>query len=148
MAYLHCHTKHCNWSQDDFYSSRYNPFTKIWSDVKWLWKPRMIKFDTWFATHDAVELQQYTHIKVKFFFKEVSYGQKNNKIKQCNANGEILTLCRKALCFSWNWLLLEVVKDLRNMLHMKWWTYNSFKKSVKDGTAKCPKCGLTNFDID
>lgn len=25
MAYLHCHTKNCGWSQDDFWHEKYNP---------------------------------------------------------------------------------------------------------------------------
>ncbi len=25
MAYLHCHTKNCGWSQDDFWDENYNP---------------------------------------------------------------------------------------------------------------------------
>lgn len=25
MAYLHCHTKNCGWSQDDFWKETYNP---------------------------------------------------------------------------------------------------------------------------
>jgi len=45
MAYLHCHTKGCHWSQDDFWHRKYNPLTKLWSDIRWLWKPRMMKFD-------------------------------------------------------------------------------------------------------
>jgi hypothetical protein len=45
MAYLHCHS--CDWTQDDFWTKTYNPLTKIWSDIKWLAKPRMIEFDQW-----------------------------------------------------------------------------------------------------
>ena len=43
MAYLHCHS--CDWSQDDFYNKSYNLWTKIKSDFKWLWKPRILEFD-------------------------------------------------------------------------------------------------------
>ena len=43
--YLHCHTKGCNWEQDDFFTKSYNLKTKILSDVRWLIKPRMIKGD-------------------------------------------------------------------------------------------------------
>lgn len=119
MSYLHCHS--CDWSQDDFYSKGYNPITKIWSDIKWLWKPRMIKFDSMFVKIDAKELMKYTHVHIFF---------KNNK------------------CFSWNWFLLEIIKDLKIGLKQKWWTYKSWKKDKDNGVAKCPKCGQVNFDID
>ncbi len=45
MAYLHCHTKGCGWSQDDFWTWRYNPIRCALDRIKWLWKPRMIEFD-------------------------------------------------------------------------------------------------------
>jgi hypothetical protein len=44
MAYLHCHTKGCRWSQDDFWDKRYNPLTKLWSDIRWLVRPRIMTF--------------------------------------------------------------------------------------------------------
>ncbi len=122
MSYLHCHTKGCNWCQDDFYSKRYNPFTKIWDDIKWLWKPKKIDMDK-FIYDDLVK---YTHIPVFIFKKERT----------------------KYIVFSWNWLLLEIVKDIINGFKQKWWTYKSFKKDYDKGKAKCPKCGLKNFDID
>lgn len=121
MAYLHCHTKGCGWSQDDFYTKGYNPLTKIWSDIKWHIKPRTIKFDDYFVKDDALRLQKYTGVKLWF---------KGNK------------------CFSWNLLVLEIVKDIKVALKMKWWTYKSWKKDYDKGIAKCPKCGLVNFDID
>ncbi len=121
MAYLHCHTKGCSWSQDDFYSKSYNPITKIWNDIKRLYIPKYIKFDCMFVKYDVPILQEYTGIKVKF---------KNNK------------------CFSWSWLLLEIIKDIKTAFKMEWWTYKSWKKDKDIGKAKCPKCGLVNFDID
>jgi hypothetical protein len=121
MAYLHCHTKDCGWSQDDFYDKWYNPITKILSDIKWLWKPRMIEFDCMFVEIDSIRLQKYTGIKIKFV---------NNR------------------CFSWKWLLLEIVKDIKIAYKMKWWTYKSYEKDRNTGKAKCPKCGRVNFDID
>lgn len=102
MAYLHCHTKGCGWSQDDFWHRRYNPLTKLWSDIRWLWLPRMIRINTEGGIHPRI--------------------------------------------FSWHALLLEVKKEIRNILHMKWWTYKSFMK--ERNTALCPKCGKSDFDID
>jgi len=48
--------------------------------------------------------------------------------------------------FSWNWLALEFVKNLRIGIEMKWWTWDSWKREMD--TAVCPKCGDRNFDID
>ena len=133
MAYLHCHTKDCGWSQDDFYSFKfdkrklffiggYNPISKILDSIRSYIKPRMIKWDRHFVNYDAVELQKYTKIKIRF-----------------NENNE---------CFSWNWLILEIVKDIKNAKNMRWWSYKSWKKDMDKGKAKCPKCGKVCFDID
>jgi len=34
MAYLHCHTKNCHWSQDDFWDKYYNP-VNFNQDMHW-----------------------------------------------------------------------------------------------------------------
>ena len=146
MAYLHCHTKGCNWSQDDFYSKLYNPLTKIWSDIKWLWKPKMIDFDFMFVETDYVDLKKFTKISVKFFKREKQII--SGRIKQMDCEGNEIKLKTIYICFSWNWLLLEIVKDIRVGLQMRWWTYKSFKNAFHKGKAKCPECGLVNFDID
>lgn len=110
------HCHSCYWSQDDFYSRSYNPLTKLWRDFKWLWKPYRFQIDS----HCINDLTKYTHIPV--------YVWNKNTV------------------FSWNWLLLETVKDIKVALETKWWTWESWKK-VKD-TAVCPKCGDKNWDID
>ena len=125
MSYLHCHEEGCGWAQDDFWSKRYNPITKIWSNVKWLIKPRLVEFDIGFYNYDRINLIKYTKVYV-FFWK--------NKRGFFN-------------CFSWNLLLLEIVKDIKNALRQKWWTYAAFKKAYDNG-AVCPNCGKRNFDID
>lgn len=122
MAYLHCHTPGCEWSQDDFHTKNYNLFTKTKSRFKWLGKPKMIGWDSWFVAHEAVELQDYTHIKVWF-------NKKNE-------------------CFSWNWLLLELVSNLKAQRNMKWKTYKAYQKALEKGTAVCPRCGKVCWDID
>jgi len=117
MSYLHCHS--CDWSQDDFWHKKYNPLTKIWDDIKWLWKPRMIGMDI-----DIVkDLNKYTHVLI--IQKRVRHEYK---------------------IFSWNWLVLEFVKEIKILFQQKWWTYKSWQRH-KD-TAVCPKCKKRNFDID
>lgn len=71
MSYLHCHTKGCGWSQDDFYSKRYNPFTKIWSDIRFFWKPRMIEWDSMFARKEMPNIMKYTGVSIKIHVKQV-----------------------------------------------------------------------------
>ncbi len=34
MAYLHCHTKGCNWSQDDFWHKGYNPIKFLYENYE------------------------------------------------------------------------------------------------------------------
>lgn len=120
MAYLHCHN--CFWEQDDFWSWKYNPITKFWRDIKWLWKPRWMKLDTWIV-HD---ITRYTRIPV----------YKRRIIK---GNCEI---------FSWNWLLVEFIKEIRITFRQKWWTWNSWKKDYKTKKPVCPRCKSKLLDID
>lgn len=117
-------------------------------DIKWLYKPRWIDFDGWFITHEAVELMQYTKVKVFFKKKIITVTYKPGEIVELDNNGNKITQKTKAVCFSWNWLLLEIVKDIRNAYRTKWWTHKSFKKDLDKGVAKCPKCGKVCFDID
>jgi hypothetical protein len=67
MSYLHCH--HCGWSQDDFWSWNwkgvfkfwkwsyrpfgYNPISCILEDIVQYWKPRWIKFDSYWAVENG-----------------------------------------------------------------------------------------------
>jgi hypothetical protein len=48
--YVHCHS--CTFSQDDFWTWSYNPFTVLVSDIKWLWFPKMVRTErkvfSWF----------------------------------------------------------------------------------------------------
>jgi hypothetical protein len=124
MSYLHCHN--CDFSQDDFYNKNYNPFSKIWFDVKWLWKPEFIKF------HERgliAHISKYTHIPV------------------------FIGISKKGVesVFSWNWLLVEIVKDFKLWWKMKYPTYKSWQKAIKknDGNwPRCPECDALELDID
>ena len=119
MAYLHCHS--CDWSQDDFWTRRYNPITKFWDMVKWLWRPRTLEIDDWLVA----DLEEYTKVSV-WRFKGASRGQ--------------------VRVFSWDWLWLEFVKNWRLFRAQKWWTWKAWKKAR--GNAVCPECGEKDFDID
>ena len=118
MAYLHCHS--CDWSQDDFWDKYYNPLTKIRNDIKWTIKPRVLGFDRYMV----VEMKQYCYTPI--------FSWTNKKGFTC--------------VFSWNWLIVELERDIRSFRHMEWCTSERWNK-VKD-KAVCPKCGDRNFDID
>lgn len=57
MSYLHCHTKGCNWSQDDWWDWKwslkiwkfrcfgYNPISLILDNIRYYGKPRIINTD-------------------------------------------------------------------------------------------------------
>lgn len=124
MAYLHCHS--CDWSQDDFWSWSYNPLTKIWSDVKWLARPRVMSLDDRIVN----DITEYTGVRVRR-----SCGKHPGQIK----------------VFSWQWLIVEAVKDWKIFRAQSWWTWESWKSAWEKRTADkplCPSCGEQNFDID
>lgn len=129
MAYLHCHTENCNWSQDDFwyYSFKwkdwkqfltlkwnyrpfgYNPMSILIEDIGEYVKPRRIGMDSYWAKEQRL---------------------KTNKIH------------------SW-WFIKEGIKRyFRVKKNMVYKTYDEYMLDKKLGYAKCPKCGLSNFDID
>lgn len=140
MAYLHCHA--CGWEQDDFWTWRYNPLTKLWDDVKWLARPRIMEMDSWIVE----ELTEYTGVHVwRFKHKEKSEDSK----KDWKNDDKVIVNLNKHSCarvFSWDWLFLEAVKEWKLFRRQKWWTMKSWKKH-RD-TAVCPKCGQRAFDID
>jgi len=119
MAYLHCHS--CDWSQDDFWSKRYNPLTKLRDDFKWLWRPQMWGMDEFIVS----DLTRLTHVPVWRFRSPSGVGLQ---------------------VFSWNWLILEIVKEIIIFRRQRWWTHAAWKRD--QDTAVCPKCGDWNFDID
>ena len=123
MAYLHCHN--CDFSQDDFYSRGYNLVTKIWSDIKWLYKPRWIRLDDWIL----IDLVNYAKIPVH--------------IRICKDDNRYV--------LSWNWLLLEIVKNIKLFFKMKYITWKSWRRAVERNGGKwpaCPKCNVKALDID
>ena len=160
MAYLHCHTKGCNWSQDDFWdltfrikwkswrkqwwklglSIGYNPISRTGNDIAWLWKPRWIQLDDWIIN----DITEYTGVKIKVRTIKKTIDQTNAVIK--NGNRPDVYEVNENRVFSWQWLLVELVKEWKNIKRMKWRTHKSWKKD-RD-TAVCPKCGISNFDID
>ena len=132
MAYIHC--AKCDWLQDDFWSWKYNPLTKIWRDIKWLMIPKIIYLDDWIIK----DITDYTGISVHIFEKRPTTQVSNdNELNGLRTIGRI-DFYRKGV-FSWQWLFVEIVKDLKVGREMKWWT---FKQLKRDRKSCCPKCGL------
>ena len=126
MAYLHCHTKDCGWSQDDFWHYNmdwknwkrflafrwltrpfgYNPFSILLEDIAEYIKPRKIQMDSYWAKEQ---------------------GLKSNMIH------------------SW-WFLKQGFKRYKrvrkNMLFKTWDEFQANKDT------HCPSCGKVNWDID
>ena len=42
--YVYCGC--CSFSQDDFWTLKYNPFTQLMRDISWLWVPRMVETES------------------------------------------------------------------------------------------------------
>lgn len=132
MSYLHCHTKGCNWSQDDFWDFsfgrhgywtvplpfiklgwRYNPFSVFLSYVftkKGYWFPRRIM-------HDRNCM--------------ADYGWKRPDPH------------------SWWLAWYQFLRIFRSFKRQIWWTEKAFRKDHKLGKAACPNCcSKDEFDID
>ena len=127
MAYLHCHTKNCGWSQDDFWDYHkpkkfmdifqwqrrpfgYNPFSILLENIAVYWKPRYIIMDAQWARDQ---------------------GFNNPSVH------------------SW-WFLKEGFKRYKRIKKgMLYKTYKEFMIDKNIGVAKCPNCGSTSeWDID
>lgn len=126
MAYLHCHTKGCGWSQDDFWSYNwtwkalkdflllrwqkrsfgYNPFSILLEDIATWIKPRYIEMDSYWAKEN---------------------GYKSNRIH------------------SWKFIPRAFQRYRRVKKNMLFKTWEEFRDN--DNTP-CPKCGKANWDID
>ena len=132
MAYIHC--AKCDWEQGDFWSWKYNPITNIWDNIKWLWIPKIIYLDDWIIT----DITAYTGIKVHLFEKPIKKNIPAKTQDGKNIKVARFDFCRKGV-FSWQWLIVEIVKDFKNAKKMKWWTY---KKLKHDRKSCCPSCGL------
>lgn len=153
MAYLHCHC--CDWSQDDFWSLKYNPLTTLWEDIKWLCKPRWFNLEG-FIIEDIVNwtgiptyIKQRRELK-RPILKEISewigtplYSEEKQWVTRNTPPKD--GPYKRYFVHSWLWLLVEIIKNLKIAKSMKWWTFKSFKK---DKGAVCPKCGKQCFDID
>ncbi len=129
MAYLHCHTKNCHWSQDDFWDFSfdkygywkfpfigrgwgYNPFSLFMSYIftsRGYWYPRRIMHDK-----NCMEDHGWTRPDPHSWF-----------------------------------LAWRQFKDIFwRFKRQVWWKEKDFKRDHKLGIAKCPNCGKDDFDID
>ncbi len=125
MAYLHCHTKFCGWSQDDF----------------WDWS---------FGRHGYFSFGFISmgYNPVSLWLSYI-FGQSGNLKSRWN-NGyirpRILHGNRNERTHSWVAAIQVTRKLVRSLFRQRWWTWESWKRART--TAVCPKCGQRNFDID
>jgi len=67
MAFLHCHTPNCNWSQDDFWSKDgYHPFRKDIVDwwIECIFKEK-VYLDKFLAERPAFRLERTARSQVQ-----------------------------------------------------------------------------------
>lgn len=121
MAYLHCHS--CDWSQDDFWSWNWSGVKKFW---KWSYRP--------FGYNPfSLLLEDIAFYAKPKIVKMDSWWAEENGFKTANIH-------------SWRMLVRSVKLRFKGIANMKWWTWESWKKSKDNAT--CPGCGAQNFDID
>ena len=126
MAYLHCHTKDCCWSQDDFWDYR---FTKqAW--IRFLtfqWQRRPFGYNPF-----SILLEDIAgNIKPRYFNMD-SYWAKENGLKSSKVH-------------SW-WFIPRAFKRYRRVKRdMLFKTWDEFQANK---TTPCPNCGKVNWDID
>jgi hypothetical protein len=133
MAFVYCHAKNCNWSQDDFWDFsldikyggyfsfcgigwKYNPISEFLSYVLGQRFPRYAKHGYWWPRrimHD------------KYCMKDYGWSRPDP--------------------YSWYLIWYEFKKMCRKFHKMKWRTYLSFEK---DPNKVCPVCGSDDLDID
>jgi len=96
MAYLHCHS--CEWSQDDFWTKRYNPLSLLIEDFgRLVRKPYFFEMDSW-------------------ALNEVS---RSCKIPIFMYRGKI---------HSWNWFFVEASLIMRAAKNMTWYTEKQWER--------------------
>ena len=155
MAYAHCHTKGCSFSQDDFWTLRFKPQLKFWrwrsvfgfnpvtcflEDINWLIKPRWMGFDKWII--DEIEQDHGYRVWSRIIEKEEMIDYKKGILLDGKSNSPIpkngsLVKTKRFQVFSWSLLVHDFRKMLRKLKEQHWWTYEAYKKSNR----LCPKCG-------
>lgn len=130
MAYLHCHTKDCGWSQDDFWE--YDWSWKAWKKfLTFKWSSRPFRYNPLsILLEDIAEYIKPRRIKMD------SYWARENGLKSSEVH-------------SW-WFLRNAFKRYKRVKkNMLYKTYEEFKEAhYEKGIAVCPKCGKINWDID
>ena len=151
MAFLHCHTKNCGWSQDDFWNKDgYTPFRKdlIETWQKDIFKDKVYADEWWFIDiglapqYDLVELiPEPEPPKIT----EIIDDKKRQKHEDCYHDG-VQTHYRKYWVKGTCYVAALMERKARNIKNMLVRTYEEFKE--KKDTLVCPRCGKQNWDID
>lgn len=139
MSFVHCHA--CNWQQDDFWSlGGYNPLRYFVKNAIPTWsKPEMVRMDSSFMPKSPLAWRLgFAKVRMVPFHND-------GKIKQVfatSAGTEIPapSMVREHMVFSWYMLAHEFASWCRKLHSQKWWTYESWRKAVRQGKGGCPVC--------
>ena len=118
--YLHCHTKGCGWSQDDFWDFHFT--LKFWKFRAFGYNPLSLMID---------DLRDY--LKPRYIGMDSSWAKENG--------------FKSTDIFSWRMMAWSLRRHFLRIFRQHWWTHKSWKKDYDKG-AVCPNCKQQNFDID
>lgn len=127
MAFLHCHTPDCHWSQDDFWDETGQGYTPFRKDIIAWWMECLFK--------DKVYMDKY-------ICEEVAQclGQHGPTLYD-EEDG-----CKKYYISGTDLVAFELKNKSESISNMQVKTAAEWKK-VRD-TWTCPWCGYRNWDID
>ena len=126
MAYLHCHTKGCGWSQDDFWN--YNWTWKALKDFLLLrWQKRSFGYNPLSILLEDIA----TWIKPRYIEMD-SYWAKENGYESPRIH-------------SWNFIPKAFQRYQRVKRNMLFKTWEEFRDNDQ---TPCPKCGKVDWDVD
>lgn len=118
MAFIYC--KNCDWSQDDFWNWKWS--LKIWKFRPFGYNPISLIID---------EIRSYARPRYIEFDRGFFETQKRFKSNPVH---------------SWSLMLHNIKLYILGLFKQKWWTYKGFMK--KKDKAKCPTCGVRDFEFD
>jgi hypothetical protein len=121
MAYVHCHT--CGWTQDDFWSKKYNPVRSILKHDMYLLRSQYIRVDLYYVQHTKLTLllRLTTRVDGKYY------------------------------AHSWLLLWRSLRRCCKLLPAQVWWTQASWQRAIAKNHNRypnCPACGDDTLDVD
>ena len=135
MSYIHCGNRACDFSQDDWWSKRYNPLTILWANIWGLVIPKWTRFDQSFA--DQIYKEHGLKLRMRKVERQDVIMPGTLRSHPDEKDGD-LRKWQEHQVFTWSLLRWEFYRAWIKFNKMKWWTYEQYKK---DPEKLCPKCG-------